>query len=133
MAARTAGRSRMVRAGRACAAIVALGVAMIGCTRSYYRNYADKDVYAIERERDLDPRWHVPTPAGRGRYPHADRRPVQSRQGARPARRPRRPPVPGHQRPSRRVLQVGEARRRRRRAEEWKALLPRNPDGSVQL
>ncbi len=40
--------------------ITALLVAFCGCTRKYYRNFADRDVYRIEAERDLDWRWRVP-------------------------------------------------------------------------
>jgi outer membrane protein TolC len=34
-----------------------------GCTRSYYRNYADEDVYGIFRERLVDWRWRLPSRA----------------------------------------------------------------------
>lgn len=34
-----------------------------GCTRSYYRNYADDDVYGIVRERLVDWRWRLPSRA----------------------------------------------------------------------
>ena len=39
-------------------AILLLAVA--GCTRTYYRNYADSDVYGILRERLFDWRWRMP-------------------------------------------------------------------------
>ncbi len=42
----------------ACAAILLLAIA--GCTRTYYRNYADSDVYGILRERLFDWRWRMP-------------------------------------------------------------------------
>ncbi len=38
--------------------LFALGV--IGCTRSYYHDYADRDVYGILKERLLDWRWRIP-------------------------------------------------------------------------
>jgi outer membrane protein TolC len=38
----------------------AMLLALVGCTRRYYRDFADSDVYRIERERMTDPRWAVP-------------------------------------------------------------------------
>jgi outer membrane protein TolC len=35
-------------------------LALGGCTRTYYRNYADSDVYGILRERLFDWRWRLP-------------------------------------------------------------------------
>jgi hypothetical protein len=35
-------------------------VATAGCTRAYYHNYADNDVYNIFKERLFDWRWKVP-------------------------------------------------------------------------
>ena len=34
--------------------------ANLGCTRTYYRDYADSDVYGILKERLIDWRWRVP-------------------------------------------------------------------------
>ncbi len=34
--------------------------ANLGCTRTYYRDYADSDVYGILKERLIDWRWKVP-------------------------------------------------------------------------
>lgn len=60
MHAYTWGRSRTIRAGVMGAMLVALVVAMIGCTRSHYRARADRDVYDALDERALDPRWSLP-------------------------------------------------------------------------
>ena len=60
MHAQTWGRSRTIRAGVMGAMLVALVVAMIGCTRSHYRARADRDVYDALDERALDPRWSIP-------------------------------------------------------------------------
>lgn len=46
--------------------ILGIGLLMMlapGCTRSYYRNYADDDVYGIVRERLVDWRWRLPSRA----------------------------------------------------------------------
>ncbi len=51
------GRGRL-RRGSAYVAITFLALA--GCTRTYYRNYADRDVYGILRERLFDWRWRLP-------------------------------------------------------------------------
>ena len=50
----------MIRVGGLGAAVVALGLAMIGCSRSAYRSRADRDVYDIQDERAIDPRWRIP-------------------------------------------------------------------------
>lgn len=60
MNARTRGRSGTIRTGVLVATLVALGVAMIGCTRSHYRARADRDVYDALDERAIDPRWSLP-------------------------------------------------------------------------
>ena len=39
---------------------VLLLLSLAGCTRRYYRDFADSDVYRIERERMTDPRWTLP-------------------------------------------------------------------------
>src|SRR5580704_1229794 len=30
-----------------------------GCTRNYYRNWADQDTYGVVQERNCDPRWEA--------------------------------------------------------------------------
>jgi outer membrane protein TolC len=77
----------------------ALGVALAGgCTRSYYRDFADRDVYRILSKRVLDWRWKVPE-----RKVEAD---PKSRM-ADPAD-PNRSPIPGDD-PAARLFQVSSA------------------------
>ena len=45
---------------RRLALLAALELATLGCTRAYYRDYADSDVYGILKERLVDWRWRVP-------------------------------------------------------------------------
>ncbi|WP_165226499.1 TolC family protein [Aquisphaera insulae] len=52
-------RPRRPQFGRAAAIAVAL-LLLAGCTRKYYRDFADRDVYGILRERLFDRRWDVP-------------------------------------------------------------------------
>jgi outer membrane protein TolC len=40
--------------------LCALALAAFGCTRRYYRDYADSDVYGILKERLIDWRWRMP-------------------------------------------------------------------------
>lgn len=89
MPARNGARSGRVRAGGVGAATVALVLAMIGCTRSHYRARADRDVYDIQDERAIDPRWRVPRrpveadPRSRIGDPHdPDREPIPLDDGA---------------------------------------------------
>ena len=134
MGSRQGGRSRTIGAG-ACATAVAVGVAMtmIGCSRSYYRNYADKDVYAIERERAVDPRWRVPA------------RPVEADPKSRIGDPfdPDREPIPLDD-PAARLFQVtngrhGEFHGWAKRGvadierQDWKNCLAVDEDGSVKL
>ncbi len=51
-------RSRRYRVGLSMALAALLATA--GCTRAYYHNYADNDVYNILKERLFDWRWKVP-------------------------------------------------------------------------
>ena len=42
--------------------VMSLGLTLVtGCTRTYYRDFADRDTYGILRQRLLDWRWRVPT------------------------------------------------------------------------
>ena len=50
----------MISGARRAAIFVALAISMIGCSRTYFRAAADRDVYNIEREREVDPRWRLP-------------------------------------------------------------------------
>jgi hypothetical protein len=55
--------SARVRSRRPCA-VLALSFGLLlatGCTRTYYHDYADRDVYGILRERLFDWRWRLPT------------------------------------------------------------------------
>lgn len=133
MRSRTSGRSRTIRAGGACVVRVALVVAMIGCTRTHYRAGADRDVYNIERERDMDPRWRLPA-----RPVEAD---VRSRIGD--PFDPDREPIPLDDGAAR-VFQATNGRRfefhkweKRGTAdverEDWRLCLPTDDDGSVRL
>ncbi|HEX8201677.1 MAG TPA: hypothetical protein VF590_14435, partial [Isosphaeraceae bacterium] len=113
-----------------------LGMVMLvvaGCGRPQYRARADRDVYAIERERMVDPRWQVPA-----RPVEADRR---SRM--RDPADPDAAPIPPDDLAARR-FQVAAAypheflgwRRRGTAPVEdltWRCFLPREPDGSVRL
>src|SRR5438552_3735924 len=56
--ARGSARRRRVWAWRL--ALCAVALAGLGCTRAYYRDYADSDVYGILKERLFDWRWRVP-------------------------------------------------------------------------
>jgi len=79
--------------------LVALGVVLAGgCTRSYYRDFADRDVYRILSKRVLDWRWKIPE-----RKVEAD---PKSRM-ADPAN-PNRSPIPGDD-PASRLFQVSSA------------------------
>ncbi|MFI5459848.1 MAG: hypothetical protein ACHRXM_30880, partial [Isosphaerales bacterium] len=40
--------------------VCAAALAGLGCTRAYYRDYADSDVYGILKERLVDWRWRIP-------------------------------------------------------------------------
>jgi hypothetical protein len=42
------------------ASLVAVALAALGCTRAYYHDYADSDVYGILKERLFDWRWRIP-------------------------------------------------------------------------
>jgi outer membrane protein TolC len=58
-----AGRGPAPRRSRrwGAAPILALGLVLCaGCTRTYYRDFADRDVYGILRERLFDWRWRIP-------------------------------------------------------------------------
>ncbi len=107
-----------------------------GCTRTLYHERADRDVYAIQRERQIDPRWRVPLrpvePDVRSRYrdPHD----------------PDFEPFPPDD-PAALQFQVSErlhpwrgfqkriARRGVRPIEDktWMKMIPRGPDGAVLL
>ena len=110
--------------------------AVAGCTRTHYREKADRDVYAIQQERLVDPRWSVPLrpveppPLSRFRDPFD------------PDREPFPPDDPAALR-----FQISErlhpwrgfsnriAKRGVRPIEDpaWEADIPRLPDGSVLL
>ncbi|MDR3623296.1 MAG: TolC family protein [Paludisphaera borealis] len=90
----TARLRRLARIGALCLVVLAGG----GCTRSYYRDYADQDVYRILSKRVLDWRWRVPE-----RKVEAD---PKSRM-ADPSN-PNRPPIPGDD-PASRLFQVSSA------------------------
>ena len=40
--------------------LFAVLVMLVGCTRRYYREFADRDVYRIEQQREFDWRWELP-------------------------------------------------------------------------
>ena len=54
--ARACARKSLEMASRGIAAMLAAA----GCTRAYYHDYADSDVYGILKERLFDWRWRVP-------------------------------------------------------------------------
>src|SRR4051812_10351333 len=54
------GRGRRHRRGRWLAIAGALLLMSMGCTRRYYRDFADRDVYRIVQDRMFDWRWELP-------------------------------------------------------------------------
>ena len=61
---------------------------LAGCTRTYYHDFADRDVYGIFSKRVFDRRWGFPNARSRPTR-IADGRPEQSQSGADPPRRAR--------------------------------------------
>ena len=59
------GGKRSARAGLhrwGAVVVMSLGLTLVtGCTRTYYRDFADRDTYGILQQRLLDWRWKVPT------------------------------------------------------------------------
>jgi len=115
---------------------LAAGVALAclaGCTRHYYRDFADRDVYRIERERMTDPRWATPA------------RPVEAAPKSRigDVHDPDREPIPPDD-PASRPFQVSAGRpfefhgwKKRGRAPvedlAWLGCIPRDADGDLVL
>lgn len=106
---------------------------LAGCSRTYYRDFADRQSYAIERARQLDRRWNMPP------------RPVEAQPGSRMAdpTDPDHSPMPPDD-PAARLFQVTngmpfEFREWKKRGfmplenVDWYGCLPRNTDGSVRL
>ena len=121
------------RAARALPVAGALLCAVAGCTRHYYRTFADRDVYHVENERMTDPRWSVPP------------RPVEADPRSRIATvgDPDHPPIPPDD-PAARAFQVSNGRplefhgwdkRGGAPVEDlrWLECVPRNADGKVSL
>ena len=115
----------------ACA--LALMIMFMGCTRKYYRNFADRDVYRIEQERQFDWRWTTPP-----RPVEADPR---SRMGD--VHNPNQEPIPLDE-PASRPFQVSAGRpfeflgwEKRGTAPvedlSWRENLPKDSDGTVKL
>lgn len=133
----TSTRKSPGRLGRPLLGAIGLcGVALLGCSREHYREKADRDVYALQQERAIDPRWAIPP------------RPVEPdpRSRMRDANNPDREPFPPDD-PAALEFQVSERlhpwrgfqnRIRDRGVKpiedaKWLELLPRDPDGSVRL
>ncbi len=109
---------------------------LFGCTRAHYREKADRDVYTLQEERLIDPRWQIPL------------RPVEAdpRSRMRDPHDPDREPFPPDD-PAALEFQISERlhpwrgfrgrieRRGVRPIEDdgWLALLPKGPDGTVLL
>ncbi|GAC1463201.1 MAG: hypothetical protein NVSMB9_00370 [Isosphaeraceae bacterium] len=118
---------------RSAVAGVLLVLLFAGCTRRYYRNFADRDVYRIERERMFDWRWRVPD------------RPVEANPRSRlgdvhdPNRHPMVPDDPGarpFQVTAGRPLEfVGWEKRGTAPIEDlsWLQCIPRESDGSLKI
>jgi len=119
---------RVVSAGA-----LAILLLLAGCTRRYYRNFADADVYRIEDERQFDWRWTVPP------------RPVEAQPNSRIGDKhdPDREPIPPDD-PAARPFQVSAGRpfefhgwKKRGTAPvedlTWLSCLPRGSDGAVLL
>src|SRR5579883_3226268 len=115
--------------GLLCASVILV----MGCTRRYYRNAADRDVYGIEAERMDDWRWRLPA------------RPVEADPRSRMADKnnPDREAIPPDD-PAARQFQVssrfpfewiGWKKRGMAPVEDlsWQLNLPREPDGSILL
>lgn len=111
----------------------ALLCTVLGCTRHYYRNFADRDVYRVENERMTDPRWAVPP------------RPVEADPRSRIAtiHDPDHMPIPPDD-PAARAFQVSNGRpfefhgwdkRGGAPVEDlrWLDCVPRGPDGKIVL
>ncbi|MHC5537307.1 TolC family protein [Singulisphaera rosea] len=107
--------------------------ALVGCTRRYYRDFADRDVYRIEKERMDDWRWQVPD------------RPVEADPRSRigDVHDPNHEPIPPDD-PGARPFQVTAGRpfefhgwkKRGVAAVEdmnWLKCIPRGKDGTVEL
>lgn len=106
---------------------------LMGCTRRYYRNFADRDTYRIEQDRNFDWRWRLPD------------RPVEAHPDSRIGDRhdPNREPIPPDD-PAARPFQVSAGRpfefagwKQRGTAPvedlSWLGCVPRQPDGKVLL
>lgn len=127
------GRGWIVRRLRWLTAAGVLLVLMVGCSRRYYRDFADRDVYRIEQERMTDWRWQVPD------------RPVEADPRSRigDVHDPNHEPIPTDD-PGARPFQVTAGRpfefhgwkKRGVAAVEdmnWLKSIPRDKDGSVML
>ncbi len=125
-AVRRLGRVRLLVIG-------AIAFLVIGCTRSYYHDYADRDVYGILKERLFDWRWRLPE------------RPVEASPNSRMAddTDPNHEPIIPDEAAARR-FQVSsrfpfEYRGWRKRGTapvedlRWQASIPLEPDGKVLL
>lgn len=110
--------------------------AAAGCTRTHYREHADRDAYGIEYERLLDPRWNVPLrpvePDARARYrdvhdPDASPTPLDDPYSYRFQVSERLHPIQSFQKKVRErgVTPIEDP--------AWLACLPRNAEGEVLL
>jgi outer membrane protein TolC len=113
--------------------LVMLALVGSGCSRTYYRNFADDQTYAIERSRNTDPRWSIPA------------RPVEAMPGSRMAdpHDPDAEPIPPDD-PAARPFQITYGRHfefhgwKKRGGQpiehlDWLATLPRVDDGAILL
>ena len=112
---------------------MALLFSFVGCTRRYYREFADRDVYRIEEDRQTDWRWALPP------------RPVEANPNSRIGDKhdPDHEPIP-HDDPGARPFQVTAGRpfefvgwKKRGTAPvedlSWLQNIPRDADGTVKL
>src|SRR5262249_42351775 len=127
------GRGWLSRQGGRLALAAAGLAALRGCTRRYYREFADRGVYRIENGRQTDPRWAVPPrpveadPRSRIAYLHdPDHQPIPPDDpGARPFQVTAGRPLEYHGWAKRGMVPVEDLR--------WLELVPRGPDGVVRL
>ncbi|WP_422930517.1 TolC family protein [Singulisphaera sp. PoT] len=126
-------RGERFRCARRLMAASVLLLLLVGCTRRYYRDFADRDVYRIENDRMTDWRWELPP------------RPVEANPHSRmgDAQDPNHEPIPPDD-PGARPYQVtagrphefhGWSKRGSAPVEDlsWLKYIPRSDDGAILI